>query len=283
MAANDTVSTTTLSAAIDATVRLFNVASTANISAGDKLVVDDEMMHVIAVPVSGQVEVQRGVNGTIAKAHVNASVVHQGTSEEFGPQADSWPKNLTRPGSPPHGLPLYPVALGTRRRDAMGNEYVFCSFGAALYSRQPVVISDAYDATALATTGRGRVGVVAEEGNSDQCGWVQVYGRTFIQLGMAGVSPSDVANGPTTLSTSLQTRFMLGTSLTSPNGIGWVSDQGSTSDAVVRYYVNGISVATDAAPGEVSAVTSAASHVGNQIAVFLNYPWIEYSERHGAS
>ena len=277
------LTSTTLSAALNATDRIFLVASTTGILAGDKIVVEDEMMHVIAVPVAGTLEVQRGTNGSAPSAHAIGTAVYQGDEDEFGPQAKYEGKYQTRAGTPPSGLPKYPVALGTVKRDALGNEYVFCSYANLVYAQLPVTISEVYDAAVLGTTGRGRVGVVAEEGSSDQGGWVQVYGRCLMQIGSSGVSPSDAANGPTTLSTSVATRFYLTPSQSTPIGMGWVSDQGSTSDAVSRYYVNGISVATDASMGDVSLVTSAASHTGIRVAVFLNYPYIIYDERHGSS
>ncbi len=170
--------------------------------------------------------------------------------------------------------PGFPLRLGTTAKDQDGNVYVFCDFVGTVYGSQPVQIFDDYTAQALATTGRGRVGVACTNCTSDQGGWVQIYGRCQLMLGMSGVSPSDAANGPTTLSTSAATKFMLASSLSSPNGIGWVSDPSSGNG----YQIDGIQVASDASPGDVSLVTSATSHTGNQIAVFLNYPQIVYRD-----
>lgn len=175
----------------------------------------------------------------------------------------------------------YPHELGSRRRDAAGNEYVFVDFTSTVYSRQPVEIASDFTAAPVGTTGRGNIGIVADLSNSatsDNAGWVQIYGRCFVQLGMSGVSPSDAANGPTTLSTSAQTKFMLATSQTSPVGIGWTSDPSTNG-----YWIAGMVVASDASPGDVSAVTSATSHTGAQIAVFLNYPRIQYTDLGGAT
>lgn len=171
----------------------------------------------------------------------------------------------TSPCSPP---------VGSRMRDAAGNEYVLVDFVGSVYGGTPVEIFDDNTAQQLGTTGRGRVGVACTACTSDNFGWVQIYGRCLVQLGMSGVSPSDAANGPTTLSTSLATVFCLGTSLTSPNGIGWVSGAAAAATSTLLYVVEGIRVASDASPGDVSAVTSATSHTGGQIAVFLNYPQI---------
>jgi hypothetical protein len=168
----------------------------------------------------------------------------------------------------------FPVAVGTHARDTAGNEYVFVDFTGTVYGRQPVAITTDWTAAAVGTTGRGLLGVVQGGATSDNAGWVQIYGRALVQLGMSGVSPSDAANGPTTLSNSLATVFVLGTSATSPNGIGWVSGAAAAATSTLQYVIRGMTVASDASPGDVSGTTSATSHTGNEIAVFLNYPEI---------
>jgi hypothetical protein len=173
----------------------------------------------------------------------------------------------------------FPVGVGTRARDTSGYEYVFCDFTGAVNLYQPVVISSDFTAAAVGITGRGAVGIVcAQVGTSNNGGWVQIYGRSMMQLaggdgGGTMPSPSDAANGPTTLATSIPTVFKLGTSLTSPPALAWVSGNTSTGSGI---YVEGMVVATDASPGDVSAVTyttdPSCAHTGSQIAVFLNYP-----------
>ena len=167
-----------------------------------------------------------------------------------------------------------PYTKGQRARDAAGNEYVWVEFTGTVYTGLPVQINSDFTAAVIGVTGRGAFGVACAGGTSNDSGWVQIYGRTFVQLGMSGVSPSDAANGPTTLDTvAAQNFFVLSTSLTSPNGIGWVSGEaGLTSNT--DYVIQGMWVAHDASPGDVSAVTSATSHTGNQIAVWLNFPTI---------
>lgn len=169
---------------------------------------------------------------------------------------------------------LSPFNKGQRMMDNAGNIYVWCEFATPVYSEQPVQINSDFTAQALGTTGRGAVGVACGLGTSDENGWVQVYGRAIVQLGMSGVSPSDAANGPTTLMTSVQTVFTLGTSATSPNGVGWVSGAAAALTTAITYVIEGMTVATDASPGDVSSVTSATSHTGNHIAVWLNFPHI---------
>lgn len=163
----------------------------------------------------------------------------------------------------------YPHQLGTRMRDALGNEYVFVDFDATVYSRQPVLISSDFVASTIAVTGRGLVGVAVAQNSSDTAGWAQIYGKCMMQIIKSGVSASDAANGPTTLSTSQATQFYIPTSITSPAAFRWTTGNTSTGSGI---RIDGIFVATDAAPGDVSAKTSATSHSGSEISVFLNYP-----------
>ncbi len=172
-----------------------------------------------------------------------------------------------------------PIQLGSRAKDNAGNEYIFCAFGDDVNAKQAVTISSAFVAEILKVTGRGPVGIVcANRGTSDQTGWVQIYGKAMMMIIDAGSggtqpSPSDAANGPTTLATSVPTVFALSTSLTSPHAFTWVSGNASTASGI---YAEGLSVAQDADPAAVSSVTAttdaSARHTGAQISVWLNYP-----------
>jgi hypothetical protein len=168
----------------------------------------------------------------------------------------------------------YPLQRGSRAVDSAGNEYVFCDFTSTVNAGQPVAIGSDFTASILAVTGRGPVGVACARATSDQAGWVQVYGRCVMQIIASGVSPSDDANGPTTLGTSAGTVFVLPTSITSPMALAWVS--GNTSVAS-RVEIEGMTVATDASvSNSVTATTATTSdsgaHTGHEVAVFLNYP-----------
>lgn len=171
-----------------------------------------------------------------------------------------------------------PFTKGQRMRDASGNEYTWVEFTGTVSAEQPVEILADLTAGPLGTTGRGAVGVAQGAGTSNDSGWVQIYGRAMVQIGKSGVSPSDAANGPTTVQTVAGiSRFVLGTSLTSPNGVGIVTGAaGLTTDN--DYIIEGMYVASDASPGDVSGVTSATSHTGNHIGVWLNYPYIRLQE-----
>ena len=190
-----------------------------------------------------------------------------------GPIASPGPTSVIHSTSP------FPMPLGTRQKDKDGNEYIFCSFTDEMNAKQPCQISSAFAATILAVTGRGPVGIVcANQASSGNAGWVQIYGKAMMMIIDAGSggtqpSPSDAANGPTTLSTSVPTVFTLSTSLTSPHSFTHVSGNASTASGI---YAEGITVAQDADPAAVSSVTAttAASirHTGAQISVWLNYP-----------
>ena len=165
--------------------------------------------------------------------------------------------------------------LGTRGVDNVGNMYVLCDAVGTVFGSQPVQIFDDYTCQALGTTGRGRVGVCCANATSDQLCWVQIYGRVIMMLGMSVVSPSDAANGPTTLSNSLATVFVLATSLSSPAALGWVSGAAAAATSALLFTIIGMNVASDTTIGDVSAVTSATSHTGGQVGVFLNFPYIQ--------
>jgi hypothetical protein len=169
----------------------------------------------------------------------------------------------------------FPVPVGTVMRDYAGNAYVYVDFTGSVYGGTPVQISSSFTAEKVGTTGRGAFGVACTGATSDNGGWVQIYGEATIQLlgATAGVSPSDAANGPTTLSTTAQTKFWLPTTATStgPEGIRWTSGNASTTSG---FYVEGVTVSTNADLTAVTAVTAATSHTGEQVKVFLNFPRI---------
>ena len=191
-------------------------------------------------------------------------------------------------GQGPIGLPggtsvvfttPFPLRVGSRAKDNDGNEYVFCSFGNDVNAKMVVQIDSAFDATIVGVAGRGALGVVcASNASSDSAGWVQIYGKCTIMIVDAGSggtqpSPSDAAAGPTTLSTSAATRFIFGTSLTSPHSLTALNGTVSTTSGI---FAVGISVAQDADATAVTAVcnttATSARHTGAQISVFLNYP-----------
>jgi hypothetical protein len=197
----------------------------------------------------------------------------------------------------------FPVALGTKARDARGNEYVFCVTGGATSAPEMVVVVGAdYTITPIGAAGAvGTIGVVVDyakqgltsalvSGYPTGTGlWVQIYGRAYIMYGGGGTSPSE--NLLTTVRTSLAIRFHVATS-TASTPVGQPRPT-SLADNVVSlsdFLIHGMYVATDATPDASGAsvmrddgttlglgVTAvSATHSGATIAVWLNYPYASY-------
>ena len=178
----------------------------------------------------------------------------------------------------------YPLKPGARARDLAGNEYLFVDFVGSVSAAQPVSIKSDFTASPLTVAERGPVGIALQIGTSDNAGWVQIYGRCYMQItGDADhVSPSNGA-ALTTLSTSAQTVFYLPTSLTSPPTFAYTNK--STEPSVEEeIWLEGCCIATDASiDGTVTLVSHTTSgttlyrqHTGNMVAVFINYPTLQY-------
>jgi hypothetical protein len=84
MAVLSTLATTTLSLAVSARQEVFTLASTSGITPGTRLWVDRELATVLVLgPVSGQVRVQRGVDGSAGSAHAGGATVTIGRADQF--------------------------------------------------------------------------------------------------------------------------------------------------------------------------------------------------------
>ena len=192
----------------------------------------------------------------------------------------------------------FPHALGTKARDAQGNEYVFCSTGAAttVCPEQVVLINSDWTVTPIgAAGGQGPIGVVPDyqkhgltsalvSGYPAGTGlWIQIFGRAYIMYGGGGTSPSE--HVLTTVRTSLGYQFHIATSTAStPVGQPFATST-NLQTTLTDYILEGITVATDATPDASGAsilgdnnttvlgVTKvSATHSGSTIAVWLNYP-----------
>jgi len=183
----------------------------------------------------------------------------------------------------------FPHALGTRARDANGNEYVLCTVGAAttLAPEMCVQIGSDFTIAAVGTNNRrASVGVIADltkagltsalttATSSGQACWVQIYGRAFVQCSTgADSSPSDAI---TTAQTTGQPHFRPPTSgaTTPPGALLITTDCALTT--VMRWLIEGMWVATDVTIDDASAVCNVSpTHTGGRAAVWLNYPYIE--------
>ena len=165
--------------------------------------------------------------------------------------------------------------LGTRASDGSGNVYVICDAVNTMFSAMPVVINDDYTCQVLTTSQyKGRIGINQANATSDNLVWVMVYGRTLMQVGGNNTSPSD---NLTSVDASTAIKFVCPTSLSSPAALSTVTDASSINTAQVV----GLWIASDTTLGDVSAVTSATSHTGSQVGVFLNYPYLLYGPGSG--
>jgi hypothetical protein len=91
------------------------------------------------------------------------------------------------------------IALGTRARDASGNEYVYVNFGAARAIGEVVTYDTDYLTAALGTTATGPIGVVmGTAGSSDLAGWLQIYGYCSYVLAGSAITSGPAMTGATT-------------------------------------------------------------------------------------
>lgn len=278
------LNTTTLTSAANATQLTLTVASNANHVVGEYIIVGAEGMQVQSKIGTTVINVQRGMLGTRARAHRALTTIVGSSISAFGPtiyDPFSGEQRVTLATAPAKAdMPSYMLPLGSQRRDGLGNVFMLCDFTSPVFTGSPCQINSDYTANVIGAVGRGAFGIAAERGTSDQWGYVQIYGRCMVLLlgAAAGVSPSDDANGPTTLSTSAQTKFWLPTTGVSTGDVAairWTSGTVSTTSGI---YIEGMTVATDASPSNdsstVSVITGGVSHTGSQVSVFLNYPRI---------
>lgn len=257
------LSSTTLSAAIDAKQTRFAVSSTTGInglgsltSPQSVLVIEGEAMLVLNVPVSGVVEVQRGFESK-ARPHATSTQVFFGARTRFGFNTDGAIGLVGTGGNPDGCLPDYRMPLGTHKVEN-GKEYVLVDFQETVHSGVTVAISNdgLFTASVLTTSFQGAVGVVAETTTaSDTWGWVQIYGTCSAQEA-----------GGTSAATSAYQAIIAGSVSSPAAGMAAITNQTSTPQ---RYIYN--MFITGAAT---TAVTSAASHTGVAVPVFLNYPYV---------
>ena len=167
------LNTTTLSAAITTDQVRFAVGSTANISVGNILVVRSEAMIVQEIPISGQVVVTRGWNGTAAYAQPSGQKVWIGSPDKFQALVDSANGLVGNPGTnPPYMLPGSVVA------DGAGNEFLLVELTQTVVPGATVVVSRAGNFTASVAIDdvEGPRGVITEDCSSDQYTWIQRVG-----------------------------------------------------------------------------------------------------------
>jgi hypothetical protein len=146
---------------------------------------------------------------------------------------------------------------------------------------QPVQIMSDFSAQPVGITGRGPCGIACYYGTSDNAGWVQIYGRAYMQLATGvqtgGVSPSNAA-ALTTVGTSIPIIFQLMTSVVTPAAVAH-RDNSTNPSLLSGIFLEGVCLATDASLADVTltaATTSGSgayhSHTGIMVPVWINYP-----------
>jgi hypothetical protein len=258
------LTTTTLTNAIDRSQTRFAIGSTTgtnglgSLTAPQSVItIDSEAMLVLNVPVAGLVEVTRGANGTKAVAHVAGSNVYSGAKTQFGFADVDGSIGLIGAAGPSDTLPAYALPLGFRKRYG-GKEYILCDFQETVHSGVTVSISNdgLFTASVLASSFQGSVGVVAEQTtSSDTWGWVQIYGSTSAQEA-GGTSAATSAYMP-----------IVAASVSSPAAgmAALVATTSTPQRLIYNMFITGAAT---------TAVTSAASHTGVAVPVFLNYPYV---------
>lgn len=260
------LNSTTLSEAVTKDMNEFAVASTSNIVAGKLIAIMGtaglEMCKVQVVPVSGRVQVARGVSGTRALSHRSGARVFIGDHDAFISVPGTSPHDFIRLTGTPDTVPDYALP-GARARDGAGNEYVLVELTATVVPGATLLISKDgnYTAGVLTSTGVGSVGIAVENGSSDQYIWAQVYGfndHAKLVGGSSLVTSLGELGGATSVSTPAV-------------GLLGRSSSQRTSDYLGGSVIQGM-FPTSAAS---TASTSASSETGLFCSVFLDYPWVQ--------
>jgi hypothetical protein len=147
------------------------------------------------------------------------------------------------------------IALGTRARDAQGNEYVYVDFDAAKAVGEIVTFDTAYLATATGATTTGYLGVVCgEASSSDKAGWIQIYGVNTAVLASSSLTSGWLMVGATTDGYSVPVNTSLSTGIV--------------------YRIAGMNAATSASTATSPGYASTASSILGVFTAILNYPFI---------
>ena len=102
---------TTLAANVTATATTLSLASGTSITVGNFLYIDEEQLLIRAVN-DVTITVQRGMNGTAARAHDNAEVVIEGPADHFHTNPPDFGADCTRGEAQATFLPWIDVRSG---------------------------------------------------------------------------------------------------------------------------------------------------------------------------
>jgi len=144
------------------------------------------------------------------------------------------------------------VALGTRARDAAGNEYIYVSFSETLTAGGWVNFRNGV-ATRMSATSKGPVGIVCTSVTSVDNGWIQIYGvYDTAQIQSDG---SDATSA-----------YVLG-------GVADTSEPHALASSVSTLTTNLIHGAWILAAASTATTQSSSAHSGCTVQVHLNYPY----------
>jgi len=240
----------------------FTVGSTTNIAVGNLLAVAGtsglEIMKVQEIPVSGRVNVLRGVGGTRARKHASGALVWIGAPDSFKTIRD----NAAALVGDSNGLPDY-LLPGSRARDGAGNEYVMVDLTMTAVQGATVLISKdgLFTASIITSTSVGNIGVLAEGGTSAQFAWAQILGL---------VSHAKLVGGSSLVSSLGE--FGGATSASTPSvGLLGRSSSQRSSDYLAASTISGMWPTSAAS----TASTSASSETGYFASAWLSYPYID--------
>ena len=150
-----------------------------------------------------------------------------------------------------------PFTLGSRARDAAGNEYIYLDFDSLKYSGELVTWDTDYLATDCGATTVGFVGVVVGDvSSSDKAGWVQIYGINTNVLGSTTLTSGFLQVGATTDGLSMPL-------IAASTGMGY---------AIVG--MNAVTSCSSATTGITSAVDTNGSSICGVFTARLNYPYV---------
>lgn len=255
------LNSTTLAAAIDNSQVVITVASTASIAVGDLLVIRGrrqlEIALVQSIPVSGTLNVKRGVLGTAAVPAASGALVYTGAPSLFTQLYD----NAVGLVGQTAALPNYLIP-GAKATDGAGNEYILIDLTFSAFRGVGVLVSPdgLFTGKALAAGDVGTVAVVAEEATSAQYAWCQIFGQ---------FSAAQFTSG-----SSLATSTGLvepATTASTPAG-GFLGRTTSLASSAAFARILGMKL-TSAITTGTTAATSATGFVGD---LWLNYPYLEH-------
>lgn len=150
-------------------------------------------------------------------------------------------------------------ALGTRARDAAGNEYIYVKYTTANFNGGWAVIDGDYNAGRPATTSRGPLGICQANAAVNDFGWLKIYGaESAAQVGDTEATSAYMLIAPTGATTEpiMGVTSTLATSVVSA----------AVNNPVFGAWIVG--AVTTATTGSSSTFSGATAQV------FLNYPYL---------